>query len=282
MVKYLKPFILKENDMTEQKAFKAYIKLIKTLQGNNVDWQKSTLVSERLIYANDKSEVKHFLKTKYPEFFPDGKVFEKESKTNPFQFSYVLIYELQNHEIIALNGGSWTCAGCGQTHSDRYTSPPKTYSKLGDKYEFCNPRYYSDPDEYRHEFGRDDPCLKLFRSSDDEAGMMIDDHRFIRPDAPTYIYKITEKSTGKCYIGKTRNAPVWRWWQHLTSSSSPFGIYLRQTDLKNWTFEVLDELHPSINDQDVFKIESQYILDYSSIENGFNVMVSSKNAEKGE
>ncbi len=92
------------------------------------------------------------------------------------------------------------------------------------------------------------------------------------------VHKITEKATGKCYVGKTRNAPFFRWWNHLTHSSSPFGIYLRNTKLSDWTFEVLIQLPADIPDTEVFKVESEYIQKFDSINNGYNTLISNKNS----
>jgi hypothetical protein len=103
-----------------------------------------------------------------------------------------------------------------------------------------------------------------------------DDFNHVKNDSPNYIYKITEKETDKCYIGKTRNEPVWRWWDHLKKSGSPFGIYLRSKPLNHWTFEVIHILPPSASDKEVFRTESEYIVKFNSIENGFNSVISDK------
>ncbi len=86
---------------------------------------------------------------------------------------------------------------------------------------------------------------------------------------------------GEGYIGKTRNAPFWRWWNHLTHSGSSFGAYLRQTKLSEWTFEVLEELPAETSDTEVFRIESEYMVKYNSIGNGFNSLISCKSAVPG-
>ncbi|MEK6883893.1 MAG: hypothetical protein AABY22_29960, partial [Nanoarchaeota archaeon] len=87
----------------------------------------------------------------------------------------------------------------------------------------------------------DDICIVKYKKEKYKNVEFADDECFIKVDSPNYIYKCTEKATGKCYVGKTRNAPFFRWWNHLTHSSSPFGIYLRQTKLSDWAFEVLEE-----------------------------------------
>lgn len=93
-------------------------------------------------------------------------------------------------------------------------------------------------------------------------------------DSPTYIYKITEKISQKSYIGKTKNAPFFRWWDHLKHSNSPFGRYLSQTQLDEWTFEVVKIIDSSISATEVFEIETAFILKFNSIADGFNQIIS--------
>lgn len=264
---------MKENDGLL--PFKAFIKIVKSKQPSDMNFMDATIIYEKLIYAKDKKEVKKILIEQYPQFFPDNKVYEKESGKNPDQIFYVLIYPLREYEISLMNEGEWVCSGCGQKYENRYLHPPKHYSKMGDKYEFCN--YY--------EKGRDplidhDICLKLFKGKIEENGIEPPDNMFfVTNDSCSYIYKVTEKATGKSYIGKTKNAPFFRWWEHLKHSRSPFGLHLRNTDLKEWTFEVLETIEPYVKEKDVLRIESEYILKYDSINNGYNTIISNKDAE---
>ena len=122
-------------------------------------------------------------------------------------------------------------------------------------------------------------CYERFKREKVFSGVEIpDDLNYINVDSLNYIYKITEKETGKCYVGKTRNAPFFRWWNHLKHSTSPFGLYFQKTKLSGWTFEVLEELPSNISDTEVFKIESSYIAKLDSIKNGFNSVSSNKDA----
>lgn len=257
--------------MSEKKAFKAYIKIVKSMQERNMDFMTATIVTERLIYAKDKNEVKKILAEKYPQCFPEAKVYERESK-NKAQFFFVTIYELSSFDLKAIERGPWACIGCGKTHENRYVNPPKTYGMMGDNYEFCQPLKEED---YRLHA---DDCLKLYRDEVNKNYDFPDDHSYIRPDSESYIYKITEKDTGKSYIGKTKNMPFFRWFNHLKHSTSPFGVYLRNSSLADWTFEVLRILPPLTVDSEVLRIESEYILKYDSINNGFNKVISNKTA----
>ena len=51
-----------------------------------------------------------------------------------------------------------------------------------------------------------------------------------------YIYRITNKKEHKSYIGKTINAPLFRWWQHLKSDSKKF----ERVNITDLLFEVLE------------------------------------------
>lgn len=264
---------MKENE--DLLPFKAFIKIVKSKQPHDMSFIKATLVYEKLIYAKDKKDVKRILIEQYPQFYPDKKVLEKENIKNPDQIIYTLIYPLREYEIKLIEDGEWTCCGCGQKYENRYLNPPKHYSKLGANYDFCN--YY--------EKGRDpnidpDICLNLFKGKVEANGVEPPDNMiFVKIDSCSYIYKVTEKATGKSYIGKTKNAPFFRWWEHLKHSRSPFGLHLRNTDLKEWTFEVLETLQPYVKEKDILRIESEYILKYDSINNGYNSIISNKDAE---
>lgn len=254
--------------------FKAFIKIVKSKQPHDMSFIDATIIYEKLIYAKDKKDVKKILMEKYPQFFPENKVYEKESVKNPNQIFYVLIYPLREFEIILMNEGEWVCSGCGQKYENKYLNPPKNYTKIGKDYNFCN--YY--------EKGRGpnidpDICLNLFKGKVEKNGIEPPDNMmFVSSDSCSYIYKVTEKATGKSYIGKTKNAPFFRWWEHLKHSRSPFGLHLRNTDLKEWTFEVLETLQPYVKEKEILRIESEYILKYDSINNGYNSVISNKDA----
>ena len=246
--------------------FKAFIRVVKSIASRDEyftgGFDTVEVIREPLIIAKDKAEVKAILLEKYPHFFQNNKVYEKETKDQA-QFFYVVIFPLYNHEIELINEGEWECEYCKQKYENKYLHRPVKSKKFEGKL-FCNTE------------SEESTCYEKWKIKHFSSSDLPDDLAYISEKSPTYIYKCTEKSTGKCYIGKTRNAPFFRWWNHLTHSSSPFGIYLRQTKLSEWTFEVLEELPSNISDSEVFKIESKYILLYDSINQGFNSVISSK------
>lgn len=247
--------------------FKAFIRVVKSLRGDDggyMGFDTVEVLREPIVEAVDKSAVKKILLDKYPQFFQNSKVYEKETK-DVAQFFYVVIFPLYNWEVDQINEGSWTCSSCGHVHENKYLSRPRMQERLfGSEVMFCR--------------SEDDTCIKNYKKDKYKNVELPDDEAYIKIDSPNYIYKCTEKATSKCYIGKTRNAPFFRWWNHLTHSSSQFGLYLRSTKLSDWTFEVLEELPAETPDSDVFRIESEYILKYNSIANGFNSVISNKSA----
>lgn len=242
--------------------YKAFIRVVKSfdVKTEDYDLEHYNIVREPLIIAEDKHEVKQILLEKYPQFFQNDKVYMRETK-DLTQFFYVVIFELYNHEKELINQGGWICSECGQMHKNKYESRPRTNERLyGSDKLFCGNEC---SDKYRVKHFSD---LTIFEGED----------YYVNKESPNYIYKITEKSTNKCYIGKTRNEPFFRWWNHLSKSSSPFGLYLRKSKLSNWTFEVIDILPSNIKDKQVFEIESKYIIKFNSINNGFNSVLSNK------
>lgn len=252
------------SEESKKMLFKAMIRVVKSISSKHEYYGFDTVevIREPIIEAKNTSEVRKIMAERYPQFFPTGKVYSKETKDDA-QFFYVLVYPLYEYEIKQIEKGEWKCAYCGNIHENTYVSRPRFSERLfGLDILFCN----SD----------DDYCMKEFLKSKNDGIEIPDDVNYIKADSPNYIYKCTEKETNKSYIGKTRNAPFFRWWNHLKHSNSPFGIYLRQTKLSDWTFEVLKELPGNISDQEVFKIESKYIQQFDSIKNGFNSVISKK------
>ncbi|TDQ27653.1 GIY-YIG nuclease family protein [Tenacibaculum caenipelagi] len=248
--------------------FKAFIRVVKSLAviedkyGWTNPFDSVTIIREPLIEAKDKNEVKEILLSKYPQFFPKDKVYQRETKDEA-QFFYVVIFPLYEYEKILIEEGEWKCSQCGQVHENKYVSKPRIDERLlGSDVMFCS----SD----------DDVCYENFKKEKWNNVEFPDDEYYITKESPIYIYKCTEKATDKCYVGKTRNAPFFRWWNHLTKSYSPFGLYLRETKLSDWTFEVLEELPSNIEDSQVNKVESEYMLKFNSIKNGFNSVISNK------
>jgi len=256
--------------------FKAIIRVVKSIIGDDNlygGFGTVEVLREPIIEAKDKAEVKSILLAKYPQFFQNGKIYEKETKDKA-QFFYVVIFPLYQSEINQIEEGEWKCDYCGHVHQNKYISRPLTSRKFEGKI-FCSDDYKNGNDVVNPD------CYEKWKKEyfKQNNGLEIpDDLNYINVDSSNFIYKITEKTTNKCYVGKTRNAPFFRWWNHLKHSSSPFGLYFRQTKLSDWNFEVLEELPSNIDDSEVFRIETEYMQKFNSIKNGFNTLVSNKKA----
>lgn len=83
------------------------------------------------------------------------------------------------------------------------------------------------------------------------------------------VYKITHKPTGKFYIGVTTRWIMQRWWEHIKAESgSPFHQYMKDHDLTEFTFEILESFKPS--ECDPYEREAHWINHYDAINNGLN------------
>lgn len=100
------------------------------------------------------------------------------------------------------------------------------------------------------------------------------------------IYKITNKVTGKCYIGQTTQVFTLRWYQHFfQSTNTKFHKEIKNYSASDWSFEIIecidkkllniessDEMKRHLNER-----ESYYIGLYDSIANGYNTQGKGEN-----
>lgn len=203
----------------------------------------------RKIYFDleSKKEVLSAVKKDFPEYF-ENRVPQRTVKDEVF---FATIFQLDEHwkkfwleEI--------PCAMCGNNPVNRidmknqgqYTSNPNKY--------FC--------------------CYNCYKNNE-EKEFVIRENQRQRENVVGYIYKITHKPTGKVYIGKTINFPLWRWWQHIKASTdTKFHEFMKENNkISDWRFETIDILKTG-NQQDLFDLESKYIREYKATEDdyGFN------------
>jgi len=89
-----------------------------------------------------------------------------------------------------------------------------------------------------------------------------------------YIYKITNKVTGKCYIGETIQDYNRRWGKHINCLKYKEGCPLLKASMNkhgidNFKFEILIICF----DEDLVKYEKEYIKKYNSLSpNGYNIL----------
>jgi len=257
------------------KYFNTLIRVCKSIQGlERGEFWNITIVQET-IKASSKDEAKKIVLEKYPQFFQNGKVYSRETKDES-QFFYVLLYEYTGYNLIE-GEKEWTCDFCNKKHPNSLeTEHLKQKDRKFEDKVFCkapNAKYDNIDDI---ELIKLPSCLDWYKEKFYRENNIEENEHYIKANSNYYIYKITEKETWKSYIGQTRNEPFFRWWQHLTHSSSPFWLYLRKTSLNQWLFEVLDILEHKTAYEEVLSLESKYIRQYDTIENGFNSVISKK------
>lgn len=90
-----------------------------------------------------------------------------------------------------------------------------------------------------------------------------------------YIYKITNKLTGKCYIGETiQKDPQERWRAHINTMKSNKGCpALKDAMKKHGVENFKSEVIIICFDEDVERYEREYIQKYNSmVPNGYNIL----------
>ena len=90
----------------------------------------------------------------------------------------------------------------------------------------------------------------------------------------TSIYKITQISTGKIYIGQTGAMFATRFYGHIKSNNdTKIAKALESSKITDWSWQVIEELGA---EADVHERESFWINYYDSVKNGFNQNGSQK------
>lgn len=105
---------------------------------------------------------------------------------------------------------------------------------------------------------------------------------------PPVIYKITNKNTNLCYIGKSTQSFTLRWWQHIKIGNNYVGdnkFYnaIKNSELSDWLYEIIEIIkfpdniknHVSKN-RYILEREVHYMKLNNSIENGYNTLESIK------
>lgn len=199
---------------------------------------------ERTLYFDvaTKKEVLTKIKEDYPEYFTD----KVPQRTSNGEFFFVNVYELDDKWE-----AFWTekipCTYCKENPVSRIEIKNNDY----------NGSYF---------------CCQDHKEKYSEEKAKEDTRIYENNGIKGYIYKITEKATGKVYIGKTINHPVFRWFQHYKAeSNSRFHDAIKNSNLSDWTFEVIEEMREG-DDTDLLSLESKYISAYNSTnpEFGYN------------
>lgn len=125
-------------------------------------------------------------------------------------------------------------------------------------------------------------CSSVCDELDKQFSQAIkNDYEFVYGSVKPVIYKITNKATGKIYIGKTSQVFTLRWYQHFfQSGSNKFHDAIKTSSLKDWQFEIVEvveypeEMKMNRNFKEletfVFQRERHWIEHFKSIDEGYN------------
>jgi len=101
------------------------------------------------------------------------------------------------------------------------------------------------------------------------------------------IYRINNKITGMSYIGKTRQAFTFRWYQHFFQFKKDTKFYtaIEKSNVTDWIFEVVEtivcpEILKTYEDVDTYILEREtfWINHYDSVRKGYNSVKSVSDA----
>lgn len=209
-------------DHLEQKEI--IYRIYEITEKNDDDWcnQSKKPVAQEVLICDNRQHFKNIIKDLY------GKDIKfKASSSYPVGTLYCIIIGEQcwggseNYTTLI----DCTCDCCKR----HFKALPKSIHRIN-KYTLS------------HKFGNDPRLEKMVfcsgycankKADDEEADFLakqqlpldfnayISQEDFVRPNITGYIYKITKRTTGEFYIGKSIYAPIFRWGQHLKSSRFP-------------------------------------------------------------
>ena len=206
-------------------------------------FDKTTLFRD-IIEAKNKDVAKEVILNNHKEMFPNGKAYQKRKKGEEV---YVSIFELSGYWE-----KYWTekieCRNCGLKFATNLEV--KNMSPFENQY-YCS-----------------EHCKV------ESKKLMLENYE--SNPYNSYIYKITEKSTNKNYVGKTTKHFIWRWWEHIKATSgSKFHEFIKSSEVSNIAFEVL-EVIVNGTDEYISERETYWIFVTDSIEKGFNTNIPNK------
>lgn len=202
------------------------------------------------VEAENKKDAHKIINEEYGKQFP-LRVLKKDLDSNEFLLS---IEPLNKHQerLFELK----TCERCNNEFRiiDKYND--HNCKNKGDKY-----------------------CSQECQNEDREiAAYMHSQNTNLTGSSNPVIYKITHKSSGKCYIGKTTQVFTLRWYQHFfQSGDNKFHLEIKSSKVTDWNFEVIEYIvipeHFKTSkeiDQLIIERERYYIILFDAIDNGFN------------
>lgn len=220
--------------------------------GSTQNWVFPPIFSGK-VEALDKKQAKIIIEEKYSKQFP-LRVLSKDLDSNEFLLS---IEEIKEGSRLEKLFEQQNCKLCNSTFYviDKYNNSNETNKG----FDFCS-----------QQCSIEDNKLRQIRYN--EENVMNGIH------VPV-IYKITNKITGLCYIGKTTQAFTFRWYQHFFQSggTSKFHEEIKKYEATDWIFEVqeiikITQEFKKIDDANkyILERESYWISFYDSVNNGYN------------
>ena len=200
------------------------------------------------IEAPDRAAAKALLEEEYGRTFPT-RVLEKDLASNEFLLSIKEIKANDHYTRRLFEVQTCGYCNCQFTVIEKYT-----INEPGGGFEFCSSE-----------------CARLKRA---ESDFTFGNETW--RDSPPVIYRITNKATGQCYIGKTRQAFTLRWYQHFfQAKDTKFHKAIKKTPITEWTFEVIEivavsELPIAAVDAYLTEREAYHIAAHQSSVTGYN------------
>lgn len=204
------------------------------------------------VEAENKKEAKKIIDDEYGRVFP-LRVLQTDLKQYPFLLNVEKIKIGSRQEDLFK---PQTCIHCKSIFYviDKYNDS-RVYNK---GFDYCSDKCKQDSDGIRE-------SLRL-------QGLALSGN------SEPVIYKITNKVTGKCYIGKTTQVFTLRWYQHFFQNGNcKFHEEIKKSKVSDWIFQVQEIIVIPEGVKDILEIEKliiererHYILQFDSIENGYN------------
>ena len=205
--------------------------------GSDFGWSLSDRMSTELVMDVYCCESREDFKNYIKDFYGKDIKFAFSSKYKPGQIYCIIIgehlYETSKDKYFTRI--EFKCAHCGQK--------VKTFSKHIHKIPNWEIRSQlgNDLEKYQHLGFCCDSCTDAFiatehreQYADEIPNDFVDAHSYSYSGLAGYIYKITKKSTGEFYVGKTIYVPIFRWGQHLRTPRFPLD------DIADYKFETLE------------------------------------------
>lgn len=218
------------------------------IKGKNQDgsWSWPPLESGK-IEASDSKEARKILEEGHGKKLPGG------GNKEPFLLT---IIDTAGKAYLLDRFNSKSCDECGK----EYTLNEKYLISAGGPQNFCS----SD-------------CTTNFKNKEGIEYNVNFDFNGIHE---AVIYKITNKVTGLCYIGKTTQAFTLRWYQHFYQGcGTSFHAAIKEYGITNWTFEVIEiidipkGIYGNEKNRIILEREAYHVAFHDSVKKGYNSVV---------